>query len=90
METNEPAGHVAIIKSLEAIGETLVATLIEENMSTYETTSFAVDRTIVFSKNADGNWVAGKHVMVSGGPERSVVGWATPVSSTTVQVAGRE
>jgi filamentous hemagglutinin family protein len=75
-------GHVAIIKGITSEGsDTIVATLIEDNMTVAGDPGFAVNQTLTFKKNASGDWVAGPMVYNPtgrGGDTFTVTDWVTP------------
>ncbi len=81
MKTNEPEGHVAIVKGVQDTGpNTRVITVIEDNLTFNKGATFAVNRQITFTKSADGTWSANHVINPASGRSYSVVNWATPTA----------
>jgi hypothetical protein len=73
-------GHVAIVKSVANTSEDkMVVNLIEQNIRSYGTNEFAVNRTIEFSRSSDGVWSA-THSLTKGGASYNVLNWTTPIT----------
>ncbi len=67
---------MAVAKGVRYVDDnTIEVTLIEENATLVAEDTFAVNRTISFTKDANGNW-SGKSVLGTG--TYDVTGWVTP------------
>jgi filamentous hemagglutinin family protein len=74
----DPAGHVAVVKGVtQENSNTIVVTLIEDNMTFQGQNTFAVNRQMTFIKGTDGTWSSSFQY---GGNSFSVTGWVTPTS----------
>jgi surface antigen len=73
-------GHVAIVKGMKTINENrITVNLLEQNIRLPGSNEFAVNRTIDFTKDANGLWSA-SHSISEGGNRYSVLNWTTPIS----------
>ena len=83
MTTNAPGvGHVAIVKGVaQQDSNNIIVTLIEDNMTLLGESSFAINRTMLFTKASNGTWSSSYKLDCNGCTQSySVVGWATPIS----------
>lgn len=75
-------GHVAIVKSIEKIGEsTLAVKLIEQNIAKKDTKEFSINREIIFTRGSDGFWSASHKFDPTSQYTYPVLNWTTPVAS---------
>jgi hypothetical protein len=73
----DKTGHVAIVKGeTQPDANTIVVTLIEDNMTFDHGATYAVDRTMTFTKGKNGQWVS--HYTTPAGNSYDVVDWVTP------------